>query len=65
VQGRLRNEPLDFDIETECACCARKIRFRMHSDLSFTLEDETSAPVFFVPLVNLTHIKEPSIIDVF
>jgi hypothetical protein len=37
----------------------------MQSDLSFTLEDETSAPVFFVPLVNLTRIKEPSIIDVF
>jgi len=65
VQGRLRGEPLFFDIRTECACCGREIRFRMESDLSFTLEDKTPDPVFFVPMVDLTRLEEPSIVDVF
>jgi hypothetical protein len=37
----------------------------MGSDLGYALEDETSSPVFFVPMVDFTRIKEPSIIDVF
>jgi hypothetical protein len=65
VQGRLRGEDLTFNIRTECACCGRNIRFRMNSDLSFTLEDAASDPVFFVPMVDLARLKEPSIIDAF
>jgi hypothetical protein len=37
----------------------------MKSDLTFTLADETSDPVFFVPMVDFTKLKAPSIIDDF
>jgi len=65
VQGRLRGETLAFDVRTECACCGREIRFQMKSDLRFTLTDTTSDPVFFIPLVDFTKLKAPSIIDDF
>jgi hypothetical protein len=65
VQGRLHGEDLTFNIKTECACCGREIRFNMKSDLSYSLADETSDPMFFVPMVDLTRLKAPSIIDDF
>ena len=65
VQGRLRDEPLSFDIESECACCREPIRFTMGRDLSFTLADPGSDPIFFVPMVDFTRLKAPSIIDDF
>jgi hypothetical protein len=65
VQGKLRNESLSFDVESECDCCGRPIHFTMHHDLSFTLEDPTSDPVFLVPMVDFTRLKAPSIIDDF
>jgi hypothetical protein len=37
----------------------------MESNLSFTLADKTSNPVFFVPTVDLTRLKAPNIIDDF
>jgi len=65
VQGRLRNEPLSFDISSECACCDRPIRFRMDYDLRFELEDPECDPLFFVPMVDFTKLKASSIIDDF
>jgi hypothetical protein len=37
----------------------------MQHDLSFTLEDPASDPVFLVPMVDFTKLKAPSIIDHF
>ena len=65
VQGRLRDEPLSFDVESECACCGKPIGFTMRHDLSYTLDDPASAPVFFVPAVDFTRLEAPSIIDDF
>jgi hypothetical protein len=65
VQGKLRDEPLSFDIESECACCKKPIRFTMRHDLTFTLDDLSSEPVFFVPMVDFTRLKAPSIIERF
>jgi len=65
VQGRLRHEPLSFDIDTECACCNRPVRFRMDYDLRFELEDPECDPLFFIPLVDFTKLKANSIIDHF
>ena len=65
MQGRLRNEPLSFDIDTECACCNRPIRFRMDDDLRFELEDPECDPMFFVPMVDFTKLRAKSIIDDF
>jgi hypothetical protein len=65
VQGRLRDEALSFEVETECACCSKPIRFTMRHDLSFTLEDATSDPLFLVPMVDFTKLRASSIIDDF
>jgi hypothetical protein len=65
VQGRLRNEPLTFDVCTECAHCGQIIRFRMRHDLSYEIEQTDCAPLFFVPLVDLPRLEAPSIIDDF
>ena len=65
MQGKLRNEPLSFQVESECACCSEPIRFTMRHDLSFTLEDPASDPLFFVPMVDFTKLKASSIIDDF
>jgi hypothetical protein len=37
----------------------------MRHDSSFTLDDRASDPVFFVPMVDLTRLKAPNIIDDF
>jgi hypothetical protein len=37
----------------------------MRQDLSFTLADPTSAPIFFVPMVDFTRLKAPSIVEHF
>jgi hypothetical protein len=37
----------------------------MGHDLSFTLADPASDPLFFVPMVDFTRLKAPSIIDDF
>ena len=65
MQGKLRDKPLSFDIESECACCKAPIRFSMRHDLSFTLADPSSDPIFFVPMVDFTRLKAPSIVEHF
>lgn len=65
VQGKLRNEALSFEIRTECACCGRRIGFTMRHDLGYRLHEPESNPMFFVPIVDLTKLKAPSIVDDF
>lgn len=65
MQGRLRREALAFEISTVCACCATPIRFTMQHDLAYTLADAASSPMFFVPMVDFTRLKAPSIVDDF
>jgi hypothetical protein len=65
VQGRLRDEELSFAIATECACCRRPISFTMRADLGYTLDEPDCRPLFFVPMVDFTRLKAPSIIDDF
>ena len=65
VQGKLRNEALSFEIRTECVCCGRRIGFTMRHDLSYTLHEPESSPMFFMPMVDFTKLKAPSIVDDF
>ena len=65
MQGKLRDEPLHFDVDSECTCCGKPVRFRMNDDLTYILEDPESDPVFFAPLVNFAKLKADSIIDDF
>jgi hypothetical protein len=65
VQGRLKKEIVTVAVESECACCKAPIRFKMSHDLSFTLSDPESNPLFFVPMVDFAKLRAPSIVDDF
>ena len=65
MQGRLRDEELSFEIDTECACCGQALRFTMRDDLSYELADGASSPMYYVPLVDFTKLRAPSIVDAF
>ena len=65
VQGRLRQEELSFAITTECACCGAPLHITMRHDLTYTLGEADSSPVFFLPMVDFTRLKSPSIVDDF
>ncbi len=65
VQGRLRQEPLTFAIETECAHCGQPIHIEMDSELHYSVLEQDAAPLVFAPLVDFDRLKDPSIIDAF
>jgi hypothetical protein len=65
VQGRLRDEPLDFLIETTCAQSGQPIQIEIDGELAYRVRQEGADPVIFVPLMNVDKLDDPSIIDVF
>ena len=65
VQGQLRNEPLQFSIETECGQSGRPIHIDIDSDLNYTVQEEEASPLIFVPTVDFDRLEAPSIIDDF
>jgi hypothetical protein len=65
VQGQLRNEHLEFSIETQCAHCQEPIHIEIDSDLGYRVLDEAAEPLILVPLVDVRKLDEPSIIDAF
>lgn len=65
MQGQLRNEPLTFTIETECAHCARPIHIQMDSQLNYSVLEQDANPVVFAPMVDFDKLQDSSIIDAF
>jgi hypothetical protein len=65
VQGRIRNQALSVDVESECAHCARPLRLTVDSELRFRLPDETAEPLVFSPQVNWATFEEPNITHAF
>jgi hypothetical protein len=65
VQGQLREEPLAFVIETDCAHCKRPLHLEIDSDLNYRVVEEDAEPVVFVPMVDFDALDDPSIIDAF
>ena len=64
VQGHLRHEPVTITFETECAHCARPLRLEIDDDLECRVADGAT-PMAFLPLVDFSKWKDPSIIDGF
>ena len=65
VQGHLRHEPLAITIQSECAHCARPLRFEVDSDLKYRVADDAANPLIFIPLVDFAKLNDPHIIDAF
>ena len=65
MQGQLREEPLSFAIETECAHCKRPLHLEMDGDLNYRVVEDGAEPLVFVPMVDFDKLEDPSIIDAF
>ena len=65
VQGQLRNEPLSFILQTECAHCGKSIHIEIDSELNYSVSDMDAQPLIFVPMVDFSTLEDPSIIDAF
>ena len=65
MQGQLRHEKLSFLIETECAHCGKPIHIEIDSDLNYSVLETDADPLVFVPSVDFSRLKDPSIIDGF
>jgi hypothetical protein len=65
VQGKLRNEYLKVQIETECAHCSSPMEIEIDSNLRYKTNDESCEPVVFVPDVDFFNLEDDSIIDPF
>jgi len=65
VQGHLRNELLQFTIQTECAHCGAPIQIEIDSHLKYSVREAGADPMIFVPMVDFDKLEDPSIIDAF
>jgi hypothetical protein len=65
VQGRLLKRDLGCTVETECAISGRPILFELDSELRYTVIPPAEKPLFVIPLIDLTDIDSPCIVDDF
>ena len=65
MQGRIRNQALSVDVESECAHSGRSLRLTVDSELRFGLRDETAEPLVFSPQVDWATFEEPNITHAF
>ena len=54
-----------MEVQTECAHCGMQIHVGIDSDLNFQVKEEGADPVVFIPMVDFSSLKEPSIINAF
>jgi hypothetical protein len=65
VQGRLRQEKVVIQVETECAHCKMPMHLEIDSDMHCHGQGSGDNPIIFVPDVDFGRLKDPSIIDAF
>jgi hypothetical protein len=62
VQGRLRNEPLEVEIATSCAHCARPLHIIVGDHLRWRVRERGADPVLFEPGVDWHSFRGSNII---
>ena len=63
MQGRLRNEYLTVEVESDCAHCGQKLHFVLDSDLNGSVQEAHAEPLLFEPDVDWRNFTKPTIID--
>jgi hypothetical protein len=63
VQGQLRKETVSVEIETHCRHCNRTLHITMDGGMDVSVREPEAAPLVFMPDVDWTNFKGPSIID--
>ena len=62
MQGRLRNEPLVVEIESECAHCGQPLHLTVNSELTWQVQEREATPLVFEPDVDFAHLTALNII---
>jgi len=65
VQGQLLEKDLSCTVTTECAISGRTVIFELESDLGFRVRPPAEKPVFFIPMLDLSNLDAPCIVDDF
>ena len=65
VQGRLRNERIAFEIDTECGHCGEPIHLTVNEERACQVGDSGQSPLMFEPVVNWEGFSGPHIIDAY
>ena len=65
VQGQLLERDLSCTVETVCAISGRSIVFELDSDLRYRVRPPAEKPVFFIPMIDLSALNAPCIVDDF
>ena len=65
VQGQLLERDLSCMVETVCAISGRPIVFELGSDLWYRVLPPAEKPVYFIPLIDLSNLDKPCIVDDF
>jgi len=65
VQGQLLDKDLSCTVETECAISGRSIVFELESDLGHSVRPPAEKPVLFIPMIDLSSLDAPCIVDDF
>ena len=65
MQGRLLETDLSCIIETECAISRRPITLAFDSHLRHRVRPPAEKPVFFIPMIDLSALDAPCIVDDF
>jgi hypothetical protein len=65
VQGQLRNEYLQFTVESECGHCGQTLKLEIDSDLNYRIQEHDIQPLIYAPLIDVAKLDAPSIIDGF
>jgi hypothetical protein len=62
VQGRLRDEHLTVEVQTECAHCGVELHFTLDSALHWSVKEAGASPLLFEPDVDWQNFAKPNII---
>ena len=65
MQGRLRQEPLTFEISTRCAYSGQSLNIQIDGELNYQLLQKAARPLVFEPEVDWDNFTEPNIIDAY
>ncbi len=65
MQGRLRDEYLSVEIETECAHCGVPVHLTVDSDLKWRIREQDAVPLLFEPEIDWRRFRDPTIIDAY
>lgn len=62
MQGRLRNEELTVEVESECVHCRRALHLTFDSELDWRVAERGARPLLFEPDVDWQTFTAPNII---